>query len=216
MTEGFIAAGHTVAACARNPQHIRELQQAHPAPSHFAAVDVADADAVAHWAEEVVARVGVPDLIINNAAVIHANASFEAIPPTEVRRVLAINVEGTCNVIRAWLPQLRAHGRGMIVNMSSGAGRNGYAEISIYCASKWAIEGLTKAIAAELPPSLGIVALSPGVVNTDMLQSTFGPEDAAACIDPAAWAAHAVPFILSLGPQNNGESLTTPHAHIKP
>lgn len=68
-----------------------------------------------------------------------------------------------------------------------------FVKVAPYCASKWAIEGLTRSVAKELPVGMAIVALSPGVVNTDMLQSCFGAS-ASLYQTPEAWS---VTFILS-------------------
>jgi NAD(P)-dependent dehydrogenase (short-subunit alcohol dehydrogenase family) len=76
-------------------------------------------------------------------------------------------------------------------------------------ASKWAIEGLTQALSMELPTGLGVVALNPGVINTDMLQRCFG-ESAAHYPSPARWAERAVPFILKLDANDNGQALSVP------
>ncbi len=66
----------------------------------------------------------------------------------------------------------------MIVNFSSYWGRSGAAEVAPYCASKWAIEGLTAALAEELPKGMAAVALNPGVIYTEMLESCLGAEPA--------------------------------------
>ena len=95
----------------------------------------------------------------------------------------------------------------MIVNFSSGWGRSTDAEVAPYCATKWAIEGLTQALAQELPPGLAAIPLNPGIINTDMLQSCFGGS-AAAYPDAEKWAKKAVPFLLNLGPKDNGRALT--------
>jgi NAD(P)-dependent dehydrogenase (short-subunit alcohol dehydrogenase family) len=99
--------------------------------------------------------------------------------------------------------------RGVIVNLSSGWGRSTSPEVAPYCASKWAIEGLTKALAQELPAGMAAVPLNPGVINTEMLQKCFGSD---ADRYPAAqeWAKQAAPFILSLGAKDNGLSLSVP------
>lgn len=68
-----------------------------------------------------------------------------------------------------------------------------FVKVAPYCASKWAIEGLTRSVAKELPVGMAIVALSPGVVNTDMLQSCFGAS-ASLYQTPEAWS---VTFIFS-------------------
>ena len=76
-----------------------------------------------------------------------------------------------------------------------------------YCATKWAIEGMTKALAEELPSNMAAVPVNPGVINTEMLQSCFGPA-ASNHETPEQWAAKAAPFMLGLGPADNGQSLT--------
>jgi NAD(P)-dependent dehydrogenase (short-subunit alcohol dehydrogenase family) len=73
--------------------------------------------------------------------------------------------------------------------------------------SKWALEGLTKALAAELPAGMAAVPLNPGVIDTDMLRSCWA-EGAAGHPKAEAWAKHAAPFILKLGPKQNGESVS--------
>ena len=98
-------------------------------------------------------------------------------------------------------------GSGVIVNFSSGWGRSASPEVAPYCATKWAIEGMTQSLAQELPSGLAAVPLNPGMINTDMLRSCFGPS-AADFPSAKEWAKTAVPFLLGLGPENNGQSLT--------
>ena len=100
-------------------------------------------------------------------------------------------------------------GNSVVVNFSSGWGRSTSSHVAPYCASKYAIEGMTKALAQELPTGMAAVPLSPGVVNTEMLQSCFG-ESADQCPTAEEWAVTAVPYILGIGAGDNGESLTTP------
>ena len=100
-------------------------------------------------------------------------------------------------------------GRGVIVNFSSYWGRSGEAQVAPYCATKWAIEGMTRALAEELPAGMAAVAMNPGIIDTSMLRSCFG-EAASSYLSPKQWANEAVPFLLSLGPQHNGQSLTVP------
>jgi NAD(P)-dependent dehydrogenase (short-subunit alcohol dehydrogenase family) len=122
-----------------------------------------------------------------------------------------VNVKGIVNVVRYFLPEMIKHQRGVIVNFSSGWGRSTDAEVAPYCASKWAIEGLTQALAQELPAGLAAVALNPGIINTDMLRSCFGGS-ASGYPSPEEWAKSAVPFLLKLGPGDNGKPLTAPNA----
>ena len=100
-----------------------------------------------------------------------------------------------------------ARDSGVIVNFSSGWGRSGASEVAPYCASKFAVEGLTASLAQELPSGLAAVALNPGVINTDMLQSCFG--DGASSFPTAnQWVKRAGPFIMKLDAGDNGQSLS--------
>ena len=120
-----------------------------------------------------------------------------------------VNIKGVANVIRHFVPAMIKQGRGVIVNFSSGWGRSTDAEVAPYCATKWAIEGLTQSLAQELPPGMAAVPLNPGIINTDMLQSCFA---GGANSYPTAeeWAKTAVPFLLKINSADNGRQLTVP------
>ncbi len=107
------------------------------------------------------------------------------------------------------VPAMIERGRGVVVNFSSWWGREGAAEVAPYCTTKWAIEGLTRAMAAELPRGMAAVPVVPGIIDTAMLRSCFGA-DAANYPEPAAWAEKAVPFLLKLGPKGNGKPREVP------
>lgn len=203
----FVKAGHAVAGCGRSAQHVTELQKQFGSPHFFAAVDVTDAAAVAAWTRDVLTRLGPPDLLINNAAVMNRLAPLWEIPAAEFDRLIDVNVKGVVNAIRAFVPAMVARKRGVIVNLSSGWGRSTSPEVAPYCASKYAIEGLTLAMAQELPKGMAAVPLNPGMIDTDMLRSAWG---AGAGGYPSAeqWAERAAPFLLALGPKDNGKSLT--------
>ncbi len=209
MAERFIALGHTVIGCGRSAAHIEELRRTYGAPHHFASMDVADAGAVSAWAKEALAAHGPPDLLLNNAALINANAPLWEVPAEEFDRLIDVNVKGVANVIRAFLPAMIERGGGVIVNFSSGWGRSTSPEVAAYCASKWAIEGLTRALAQELPRGMAAIPLNPGVIDTDMLRTSFGGE-ASGYPSPQRWAAKVVPWLLELGPRHNGQALTAP------
>ena len=210
MTEGFIAAGHTVFGCARGAAAIEELCDQFAAPHRFDVVDVSDDAAVASWAEQILADGLAPDLLINNAAVVNANGPLWEVSASDFSRVIDVNIKGVNNVIRHFAPAMIARGSGVMVNLSSGWGRSVSADVATYCATKWAIEGLTQALAEDLPAGLAAVPLNPGVINTEMLQSCFGPAAASHC-DPDEWAERAVPFLLDLGASDNGRPLTVPN-----
>lgn len=209
LAEKFVALGHTVLGCGRSPNPIAELRARFPAPHNFAVVDVADAEQVRTWAELLLAEHGPPDLLVNNAALINRNAPLWEVPREEFDRIIDVNVKGVVNVLRAFLPAMIRRRAGVMVNLSSGWGRSASAEVAPYCATKWAVEGLTQALAQELPHDMAAVPLNPGVINTEMLRSCFGSE---AANYPTAdqWAEAAAPFLLRLGPKDNGKPLTVP------
>jgi NAD(P)-dependent dehydrogenase (short-subunit alcohol dehydrogenase family) len=192
--------GHTVLGCGRTPDPSG-------GPANLAAVDVADAVAVAGWASAVAADHGAPDLVVNNAALMNRPAPLWDVPAAEFGQLMDVNVDGTVNVIRSFVPLMIAAGTGVVVNLSSGWGRSASPEVAPYCASKWAIEGLTRSLAQELPAGLAAVALNPGIIDTDMLRTCWGA-GADAYPTPEQWAPAAADLLLGLGPADNGASLT--------
>lgn len=208
MAHRFAALGHTVLGCGRSAAHIEELRRALPGHD-FATVDVADEASVQAWAKDVLARFGPPDLLLNNAAVINENRPLWEVPAQEFDRLINVNVCGVARVIRAFVPAMVQRGSGVIVNFSSGWGRSTSPQVAPYCASKYAIEGLTLALAQELPRGLCAVPLNPGIIDTDMLRVAFG-DGAGSYPSPDRWAERAVPFLLSLGAKHNGRPQTAP------
>jgi NAD(P)-dependent dehydrogenase (short-subunit alcohol dehydrogenase family) len=209
LAEGFAGGGHTVIGCGRSAAEIDQLRRKPGAPHVFDVIDVTREDQVKDWAQRTLAAQGAPDLLVNNAAAINANAPLWEVPADEFNHVVDVNLKGVANVLRHLVPAMITRGRGVIVNLSSGWGRATAPMVAPYCASKWGIEGLTRALAQELPPGLAAVPLNPGIVNTDMLQSCFG-DKAAKYVGPEEWAKTAVPFLLELGPKDNGQPLSTP------
>ena len=210
MARSLAALGHTVVGCARNAKAMVDLEKECGSPHSFTALDVSDARAVEMWADQVLQKHGTPDLLLNNAAVIHPNAPFWKVPADRFNNVIDVNVKGLANVLRAFLPAMVKTKKGVIVNFSSGWGRSTSPEVSGYCASKYAVEGLTASLAQELPAGMAAVALNPGIINTEMLQDCFGKESASHYPDARQWAKSAVPFLLKLGPKDNGQPVTVP------
>jgi NAD(P)-dependent dehydrogenase (short-subunit alcohol dehydrogenase family) len=209
MAREFVNRGHRLAGCGTDARALASLGADLDDGAELFQVDLTDDAAVGTWAERLLPEWGTPDLVINNAGRINRNAPLWEVPPDEFAGVVAVNVNGTYHVIRHFLPAMIEAGAGVVVNMSSGWGRSTAPEVAPYCATKWGIEGLTQALAAELPPGLAAVALNPGVIHTRMLESCFG-SSAASYSDPETWARSAVPFLLDLGPGSNGAALTAP------
>jgi NAD(P)-dependent dehydrogenase (short-subunit alcohol dehydrogenase family) len=188
---------------------VDRLADSFPSPHDLAVVDVARGAQVQKWAMRLLGRHGAPDLLLNNAALINRNAPLWEVTAEEFDAVIDVNIKGVANVLRSFLPAMMARGRGAIVNFSSGWGREPAPEVAPYCATKFAMEGLTGALAQELPHGLAAVALNPGIIATDMLRSCFGPS-AEDYPSPEKWSRWAAPFLLKLGRKDNGQSLTIP------
>lgn len=209
LAEEFIRLGHTVIGCGRGSEGVFDLRMKHGAPHNFDVVDVANPTKVGMWGARVLGFGEVPDVLINNAGIMNTPAPLWKVPAEEFATLVNVNVTGVANVIREFVPAMVAAKKGVIVNLSSGWGRGVSPEVAPYCASKWAIEGLTKAMAEELPAGMAAVPLNPGVIDTDMLRQCWAGE-AGNYPKAEAWAAVAAPFILNLSAKDNGRSLTVP------
>ena len=209
MAEKFIGFKHTIIGCGRSSAEISKLSARFGALHDFQALDVSSDAAVKTWAARVIKDIGVPDLLINNAAVMNKPAPFWEIPEADCSSLFDINIKGVANVLRHFVPAMVQRGSGVIVNFSSGWGRSTSAGVAPHCASKYAIEGLSKALAHDLPAGMVCVPFNPGIINTEMLQTCFG-RSADAYPDAKDWAEDAVPFLLQLGPKDNGQSLDVP------
>ena len=207
LLDRFVEAGHIIVGCGRNANQIDELRSLYPPPHHFQAVDVTDDDAVANWAKSVLEEIGTPDLLVNNAAVINRSANLWELTADEFDRVIDINIKGVTNTIRHFAPAMIERSSGVIVNFSSGWGRSSSPHVAPYCATKFAVEGLSKALAQELPIGMASVPLSPGVINTEMLQSC-SPGFADNAPTPEEWSHTAAKFILNITSKDNGKSLS--------
>jgi NAD(P)-dependent dehydrogenase (short-subunit alcohol dehydrogenase family) len=165
-----LAAGDAVAATGRNAKSIEENFGAHPhlLPLSLDVTQGAQAQAAAAAAVD---RFGRIDVLINNAGFGLLGAVEEA-TQEEIGRLYATNVFGLLAVTRAVLPYMRRQRSGRIINISSIGGYAASAGWGVYCSTKFAVEGLTEALAIELKP-LGVYAtvVEPGFCRTDFLDS---------------------------------------------
>ncbi|MDA8020938.1 MAG: SDR family oxidoreductase [Thermoanaerobaculia bacterium] len=211
LTERWAAEGHTLVGCGRSEAPLAALREQLGEPHHFSAVDVADFDAVSSWAARVIDAVGVPHLLINNAALINERAPLWKVPVDEFADILDVNLKGVHHVVCAFTAHMIQAGRGVIVNLSSGWGKFSAPDVGPYCTTKFGIEGYTGSLAEDLPEGLAAIPLQPGIIHTEMLDTAFGAA-AEQHWTPAEWIDVAAPFILGLGPEHNGQSLRIPDA----
>lgn len=210
LTRRLLRDGHRVHGCGRREDPLAETERDRSGNRYgYHQLDIMDFEALRHWANEMDSAGQTPDYLIHNAALIHGNAHLWEIDRDRLKTVIDVNIMGTFNVLQAFLPSMLKQRRGIIITLSSGAGRMGIGHISGYCATKWAVEGLTKSLAEELPAGMAAIPMSPGMVNTDMLRTNFG-EQAGNYQSPEDWADVAAPFILGLDASQTGQSLTVP------
>jgi len=176
---GLARAGARVALNARSRGALEEVLaevRTLGAQGVAAAGDVGRDEDAARVARAALDEFGRVDVLVNNAAILTPPAPIVRTPPEAWERVLRTNVIGTANVIRHVLPAMEERGRGLIVNLSSGWGRVGEAGVAPYCASKFAVEALTQSLSEEVAAGIVVVALNPGVVDTDMLRGAWAAE----------------------------------------
>jgi NAD(P)-dependent dehydrogenase (short-subunit alcohol dehydrogenase family) len=151
-------------------------------------------------------RTGPVDLLINNAGVIHEPAHLVDLPLAEWHRLFATNVFGMVAMLQAYLPAMNERGAGTVLNLSSTWGRYAAGRQSPYCATKFAVEGLSQAVAQEVPRGVAVLAVNPGVVATEMLATCF-EGDVSAYTPPAECAASFVRLLRRLDASWNGRSV---------
>lgn len=170
IVEAVLAQGDAVVATARNASALQQRFGDHPALLAVP-LDVTDEAQAARAVDAALARFGRIDVLVNNAGYGLLGAVEEA-SADEVRRLYETNVFGLLNVTRAVLPGMRARRSGHLINISSLGGYQSAAGFGLYCSTKFAVEGLTEALHAELAP-LGIHAtvVEPGYFRTDFLDA---------------------------------------------
>jgi 3-oxoacyl-[acyl-carrier protein] reductase len=142
-------------------------------------LDVADgADVITDVTDDRALReaanvIGDVDVLVNSAGIVGPNKPLLETTPDEWRHVLDVNVLGTVNTMRLFIPGMRARGWGRVINFASMAGKDGNPNLSVYSASKAAVIGLTKSAGKELATSGVLVnAITPAVIATPMNAST--------------------------------------------
>jgi NAD(P)-dependent dehydrogenase (short-subunit alcohol dehydrogenase family) len=169
LAEEVLKAGGRVLATARKPEQIAELTQKYPETARAFALDVTQPEQIAAVAKEAIAAFGRIDVLVNNAGYGIAGGIEEA-DEAEFLPVFETNVLGLIRVTRAFLPQFRKQRSGHIINLSSIAGLVGQAGWGYYNTSKFAVEGFSEALAAEMAPlGVKVTIIEPGPFRTDFL-----------------------------------------------
>jgi NAD(P)-dependent dehydrogenase (short-subunit alcohol dehydrogenase family) len=172
IAQAVLEKGDAVVAAARNAS--RAEQVLGPSDRVFAvSIDVTDRASIQRAADTAVARFGKIDVIVNNAGY-GLMGAVEELDALELEDVFKTNFFGAREVIRALLPTLRAQRAGWIVNISSVGGFTGTPGAGAYNASKFALEGLSEALAQELAPlGIRVLIVEPGYFRTDFLNDSM-------------------------------------------
>ncbi|MBV9049334.1 MAG: SDR family NAD(P)-dependent oxidoreductase [Solirubrobacterales bacterium] len=167
LAERALAAGDVVVGAARTQRRLEELVAEGPGRFHAYALDVTDAERGRQVIDEVVTRFGRLDVLVNNAGRTQVGALEETTEP-ELRELFELHFFGPAALTRAALPHMRRQGGGWIVQMSSVGGQVPVAGFGAYCASKFALEGLTETLSHEVDFGVRFLIVEPGPFRTGL------------------------------------------------
>ncbi|OPC76511.1 short-chain dehydrogenase/reductase [Embleya scabrispora] len=166
ITRAALAAGDTVVAAVRRPESLDELAAAHPGRVVPVALDVTDSARITAVVAEVMLWYGRIDVLVNNAGRGLIGA-VEETTDRELRDLMDLHFFGPAALTRAVLPHMRRQGSGAIVQMSSMGGRFSFPGVGAYSATKFALEGLSEALAEEVSPhGIRVLVVEPGAFRT--------------------------------------------------
>jgi NAD(P)-dependent dehydrogenase (short-subunit alcohol dehydrogenase family) len=167
----FARAGYTVHATMRNPSQspeLAEIANRERLPIVITAMDVTSDGSVRDAFANIQREHEPIDVLVNNAGV-ERSSSVEDLSLDDFRTIMDTNYFGAVRCIKQVLPQMRERRSGCIINISSVAGRLSMAPMTAYCASKWALEGLTEGLAGEMKTfNVRVVVVEPGIIDTSM------------------------------------------------
>jgi NAD(P)-dependent dehydrogenase (short-subunit alcohol dehydrogenase family) len=165
--------GDSVVATSRNPQKVAETFTEHKDRLLVVAVDLGNFDQITKSVQAGISRFSKIDVLVNNAGYGLLGAVEEA-DDYEIKKVHEINVFGLLRVLRALLPHFRERKSGHVVNLSSISGLIGLPGIGIYNATKFAVEGISEALAAEVVPlGIKVTVVEPGPFRTEFLAGSL-------------------------------------------
>ena len=173
IARAFSANGAAVFVCDIDADALKELEE-EIAGVKTGLCDVSKRQDVERMMTECVQALGGLDALVNNAGIAGPTAPVEKVDPDEWDKVMAVDLTGTFDVTRLAIPHLKKSGAGVILNMSSVAGRFGYANRSPYSTAKWGLIGFTKTLSIELGEyGIRANAILPGLVDGPRIQKVF-------------------------------------------
>jgi len=179
LAETALENGYKVVATARKPEVLKDLAEKYPDTALIAKLDVTDKKDIAEAINKAVENFGRIDVVVNNAGYGLLGAVEE---PSEeqIRQQFETNLFGIINILRASLPVLRRQKSGHIINVSSGLGFFAFPSYGYYSATKFAVQGLSEALAQEVAPlGIKVTIAEPGGTRTDFIsKGVVSPENA--------------------------------------
>ena len=167
FAQAALTAGHTVVGSVRNENDRPNFEKIQPGRAHAVVLDVSDFASIAPAVARVQQEIGAIDVLVINAGYGH-EGTVEESPLDDLRRQFDVNVFGAVAMIKAVLPQMRERRTGHIVNITSMAGLAALPGIAYYCGSKFALEGISEALAQEVAQfGIQVTAMAPGSFRTD-------------------------------------------------
>lgn len=188
-----LAAGHRVVGTVRQEQAVAQLEALAPGRAFGRLLDVTDHAAIESVIDDIETKVGPLDVLVNSAGYGHEGILEES-PLEAMRRQFEVNVFGAVAMIKAVLPRLRERRSGHILNITSMGGYITMPGIAYYCGSKFALEGISEALAKEVEGfGIAVTAVAPGSFRTDwagrsMVRSPRSIADYDALFDPVRQA----------------------------
>ncbi|MGD0635865.1 MAG: SDR family oxidoreductase [Beijerinckiaceae bacterium] len=238
ITEQLLKRGDRVVGTVRKTGKVADLIESYPETFHAEVFDVTDTAAIREVVERAFAQFGRIDVVVSNAGYGLFGAA-EELSDKQIDKMIATNLVGSIQLIRAVLPHLRKQGGGRIIQISSYGGQVAFPGNSMYHATKWGIEGFVESVAQEVASfGIGMTIVEPGGARTEFRYSSaqvadlmsiyndtpahsflrmLDPKNGAAPGDPARMAARIIesadvepaPLRLMLGSQALESTLTT-------
>jgi NAD(P)-dependent dehydrogenase (short-subunit alcohol dehydrogenase family) len=163
----LLGRGDTVVGTVRRPDSVADLVEKYPDTFHCELLDVTDTAAVRDVVDRSFASLGRIDVVVSNAGYGLFGAA-EELSDEQVSHIIATNLVGSVQLIRASLPHLRDQGGGRIIQMSTYGGQIAFPGNSMYHATKWGIEGFAESVAQEVAPfGIGVTIVEPGGARTE-------------------------------------------------
>ncbi len=182
----FARAGYKVFATMRNPDSASALKQKIKDESlsiNISTMDVNADESVKHCMESILQENGPLDVLVNNAGV-ERHGSVEELTMGDFKDVMETNFFGVLRCTKALLPSMRTNRNGCIINIASVSGKIATSPLSAYCASKYALEAMSEALAQEVKSfNIRVAIIEPGIISTDMAKDISFSEE---CIYPQA------------------------------